>query len=137
VVPADGRVAVFDTTGGDTLLAGGALAVLELLLFHHELLLTVGPEEPDELSPDDLQPTMANRLSVTAAMRAVEVRMAGNPGFCREVAATASYGRHAVFPDDKCFEKGRYSTCRISPNRRNPLPAVRRIFLGRMQLRLV
>ena len=112
VDPAEGNVAVFDTTGGDTLLAGGALVELELLLFHHELLLTVGPDEP---SLDDLQPAMANRLSVTAAMRAVEVRMAGNPGFCREVAATASIGRHAVFPDNECFEKGRYSTRRTAP----------------------
>jgi hypothetical protein len=81
VAPADGSGAVVEATGGDTAGVAAVLELLELLLFHHELLLTVGPEVP---SPDDLQPTRVNRLNATAATRAVEVRMAGNPWFCRE-----------------------------------------------------
>jgi len=75
-------VAVDDATGGET--AGAfVLAVLELLLFHHEVLVEFGPAEAS-LEAADLQPTTANKLNATAAMRAVEVRMAANPWFCPE-----------------------------------------------------
>jgi hypothetical protein len=97
VAPVEGNVAVDDATGGET--AGGAfvLAVLELLLFHHEVLVELGAPEAS-VEPADLQPATANKLNATAAMRAVEVRMAANPWFCPEKWRRASLQSPSPLP---------------------------------------